>query len=247
MVKAHGTNAPPFHRYFKLTIQAPGSQPFKLPLGSSLDFKLDIKPAGGKGSDSRWRLFGDDKQTEEFLRGIPNTEPALYNVLQFNKNSNLNSFYCFDGFKNNSPAIGLGDKETNAGVVITMPDYEKPHVCEIVALIGDLSKSNNAWKIPKQLEAEIDTLERFAVSKPQSGAGEEDKKRHSDKAGAAKAEAKKLRERRDAAIDVLKNFKDVPVRWTLCPLNVPGDPSQGVDESKGLVIIDSLSDPKSDR
>jgi hypothetical protein len=217
----------------------------KIPLGSPLNFKLDVKPARGQGSDGRWRLFGDEKQTKEFLRGIPNPE-QLYNVLEFDKNSKPKFFHAFDVRRNNSPAIGLGDEETNAGVVISMPHDEKPD-CEIVALIGDLSKPGTTSRTPEWLQTEIDAENRKANMRLRQEAKDDDKSRHSETVTKARESVKKLTERRDAAIDVLKTLKDVPVRWKLCPLKVPGDPSKGVDESKGLVIIDSLSDPKSER
>jgi len=246
MARNLGSGSPPFHRYFTLSIRVPGSQPFKLPLGSPLDFKLDVKPAGGKGSDGRWRLFGDDKQTREFLRGIPNTKQDLHNVLEFDKNSTPQFFYAVDSFHNNSPAIGLGDGETNAGVVISMPNDEKLD-CEIVALIGDLSKQGTTWRTPEWLQTVTDAENRKANMKPRQGAPDDEKKLHSETVTKARDSVKVLTERRDAAINVLKTLKDAPVRWKLCPLKVPGDPSKGVDESKGLVIIDSLTDPKSDR
>ena len=253
IVKALGDESPPFHRYFTLSIQAPGSKQWNLPLGSPLDFKLNLKSVG-KGSDSRWWLFGgDDKQTakqaEEFSLAIPTKGQPLYNVLEFPANLGLTSFHAFDPQRNNSQGlIGLGDTLTDAGIAISMPnDENKKYDCEIVALIAKLSRRNDTWVTPKQLDSDIAQQEIISNSRAPSGAKEDVVKQYAERARVARARVAELKTSLEASLNVLRKFKDVPVRWKLCPLKVPGDPSQGVDESKGLVIIDSLSDPKSER
>ena len=126
-------------------------------------------------------------------------------------------------------------------------DENKKYDCEIVALIAKLSRRNDTWVTPKQLDSDIAQQEIISNSRAPSGAKEDVVKQYAERARVARARVAELKTSLEASLNVLRKFKDVPVRWKLCPLKVPGDPSQGVDESKGLVIIDSLSDPKSER